>query len=242
MIPMSNPIYCDLGAGIATASDGTVYYVVHAAYTSSRYCGEYISPSGQTLPTIQAATAAAGGPTPAAIPTNDAESQWIAPLLTATPNANGEIIHAVLNGHSMWSIAIAYETKMDLIKELNNWPYDDVYVGQNLLIPTPESWALTPTATQTPTATAIEPAIMATQSKFTPTPTEKPTVTEIPLAAVGNQENPNPPSDEENNPIASLMMVVLLGAILVMVITFWQPWKTTHQPPEPEDPLTSRVE
>jgi len=245
MIPMANPIYCDLGAGVATASDGTIYYVVHAAYTSSRYCGEYVSPNGQTLPTIQAATAAAGGPTQESIPTDIAESQWIAPLMTVTPNANSELIHDVLNGHTMWSIAIAYETKMDFIKELNNWPYDDVYVGQKLYIPTPEYWALTPTVTPTATEAPIDPAIMATQSDSTPSPTitETAEATPTPNPIVGVIEENEPTAPDQSDPITTLLIVVLVGAVLVMGISLWQPWKTKIQPiQEPEDPLKTRVE
>lgn len=34
MIPMVKPAYQHIGAGVATAADGSIYYIVHAAYTS----------------------------------------------------------------------------------------------------------------------------------------------------------------------------------------------------------------
>ncbi len=245
MIPMTNPIYCDLGAGVATASDGSVYYVVHAAYSSTHSCGEYIGPNGITLPTIQSLTSQAGGSTPEAVPTNEAESQWMAPVLTVTPNENGELIHEVLYGHTLWSIAKEYGINYHSIKEINGMVSDDVYAGQELLIPTPEFWALTLTTTPTSTKISIEPVIVATQSKSTPTPTKfaqpTTTITNKPDQNILTENNSS--NNGETNSIGTMMMVVVFAAILIMGLSLWQPWKTREGiNKEEEDPLNTPVE
>lgn len=235
MIPMRNPIYCDLGAGVAQADDGTIYYLVHAAYTDTRYCGTYIGPHGETIPTIQAQTQQAGGE-PDEIPAG--QDDWMAPVITVTPNANGELRHEVLYGHTLWSIAITYGTKMELIKQLNGMWYDDVYVGQKLLIPTPEYFALTPTITPTPTEVPGNPASVATTSAATATQT--PTVTPGPNASMALQSG----AIQDSNGIATGQMIfIVLGiAVLSVILSLWQPWKPRKPDTEPEDPLHTRVE
>ena len=248
MIPMKNPIYCDVGAGVATTDDGTTYYVVHAAYTSRRYCGEYIGPYGKTLPTIQAETQQAGGSTPEAVPTEIA-SNWMEPVLTVTPNSNGELVHEVRYGHTLWTIATNYGTTVDLIKEMNGMYTDSVYVGQYLLIPTPAYFALTPSATLTPTGTKVDPMMMATQSTKDPKHTQTPTPTRTlpPKDAVEGQNNADNDNDaptdttQDAKSVDTMILVVFLVAAFVIVISFWQPWKSPPLPEE-EDPLNTRVE
>ena len=42
MIPAVQPAYCNIGAGTAIAPNGWTYYVLQAAYTAGKSCGEYI--------------------------------------------------------------------------------------------------------------------------------------------------------------------------------------------------------
>jgi uncharacterized protein YkwD/LysM repeat protein len=239
MIPMKNPIYGDLGAGIATAADGRVYYVVHAAYTSTHYCGEYIGPGGITIPTIQAGTREAGG-TPSDNPPDDDMSNWMQPVVKATPNANGELVHEVLYGHTLWTIAITYDTKIDLIKQMNGIYGDNIYPGDTLLIPTSEFLALsqTPTPAETPQSLAF--LTESTQPAATKTPTRTATTTPRPETLSVVAEEAAPPEEE---PMSTSGMILIVFAIAagVILLSFWQPWKPRTQP-EPEDPLTSKVE
>ena len=46
MRPAVNPAYCHVGAGVAQAANGRVYYILQAAYTSGQACGEYKSATG----------------------------------------------------------------------------------------------------------------------------------------------------------------------------------------------------
>jgi LysM repeat protein len=149
-IPVKNPIYCDVGAGVARGSDGTVYYVLQAAYHNKRTCGPYIAPDGSLLPWAYTATAFYANPTvPGQTQVAVNMPPWIMPVKTVTPDAEGKLVHKVQMGQSLWSIAIGYGIKILDIQRLNGMPSDweTVYAGQDLVIPT----SLTPYATQTVT-------------------------------------------------------------------------------------------
>ncbi len=132
MLPAIIPAYCHVGAGIATASDGTIYYVLQAAYTDVNSCGEYknvanppAEPGGSSAPSAPAGT-------PAPLPV----SQVIVPVKTATPDADGNTYHIVQPGQSFWSIAIAYRTTIKDLEYWNNLSREQgLAVGQKLLIP-----------------------------------------------------------------------------------------------------------
>ncbi|HSF83849.1 MAG TPA: LysM peptidoglycan-binding domain-containing protein, partial [Anaerolineales bacterium] len=115
MRPAVNPAYCHVGAGVAQAADGRYYYVLQAAYTSARACGEYKPVPG-------------GGPPPV--------SQVITPVNIATPDADGRIYHVVRAGQSFWSIAIAYQITIRDLEVWNNLSRENgLLVGQKLFIP-----------------------------------------------------------------------------------------------------------
>jgi LysM repeat protein len=90
------------------------------------------------------------------------------PLLTATPNPDGSVVHEVQPGQALWSIAIAYGVTLQDLYSLNGLSEGAVIrPGDKLVIiaaqPTP-----TPTQTLTPTGT------------LPPTPTRRPTSTHQP--------------------------------------------------------------
>jgi LysM repeat protein len=58
----------------------------------------------------------------------------VIPVTVATPNADGDVIHEVKPGQSLWQIAITYNAKIDEIKRLNDLYGDDIYPGTKLLI------------------------------------------------------------------------------------------------------------
>jgi LysM repeat protein len=120
MIPAVNPAYCNIGTGVAKASNGRTYYVLQAAYTSAKSCGEYKSPG--------------------TIPEEHAVSQWIVPVKIATPDADGNVYHEVAYGQSFWAIAIAYKITIRDLEIWNNLSRDSkLQVGQRLFIPGPNT-------------------------------------------------------------------------------------------------------
>jgi LysM repeat protein len=121
MIPAVNPAYCNIGAGVAKAANGQTYYILQAAYTSAKSCGEYKSVGGGS--TVQP-----GGVT--------GVSQIIIPVKIATPDVEGRVFHDVKAGQSLWAIAIAYKITIADLETWNNLSRDaKLQLGQRLFIP-----------------------------------------------------------------------------------------------------------
>jgi LysM repeat protein len=126
MIPAVNAAYCNIGAGVAKSSNGRTYYVLQAAYTSGKSCGEYTSTTGKT-------TKPGGSTDEGRVP---GVSQLIVPVKIATPDAEGRIYHVVQAGQSFWSIAIAYKITIKDLETWNNLSRDSkLQIGQKLFIP-----------------------------------------------------------------------------------------------------------
>lgn len=159
MYPMVNASYTHIGAGTYTASSGTTYYVVHAAYIAGG-SGSYT-----------AATSSSGSSNTVA--TTDL-SNYVQPVITSTPNVDGDIYHIVQYGQSLYTIATWYGVTVGKIKELNTLTSDAIYEGQKLLI------SILPTVTITPTRTATVPQPTRTQSPTSAPSTPRPTMTATP--------------------------------------------------------------
>jgi LysM repeat protein len=122
MRPAVNPAYCNVGAGVATASNGRIYFILQAAYVAGQECG---SPSSSP---------AGGTPQAGAIP--NPVSQIIIPVKIATPDAEGKVFHEVKAGQSFWSIAIAYQITIHDLEVWNNMSRTTpLQAGQRLFIP-----------------------------------------------------------------------------------------------------------
>jgi LysM repeat protein len=127
MIPAVNPAYCHVGAGVAKSPNGMTYYVLQAAYTSNKACGEYKPPEGFT-------------PQPGDEGGGTVISQVIVPVKIATPDADGNVYHIVEAGQSFWAIAIAYQITIKDLEIWNNLSKDSkLQIGQRLLIPGPNT-------------------------------------------------------------------------------------------------------
>lgn len=200
MLPMTNGNYVHVGAGVAIV-DGKVYYVLHAAYTS-----------GSSSP-----TRSPGSSTQAIATANSfATSQFIQPVITSTPNADGSVVHEVAAGQALWSIAIAYGVKIAELISLNKLPENPVLtIGQKLMVFTAPPPSATPTITQTTRVPTRTPT--STPVPKTPTPTATPTWTPTPT--------PRPlinwtPPDWLDNRVAGISLVaVSVVGLLALVLT-----------------------
>jgi len=127
--------------------------------------------------------------------TSVAESRSVVPAregpmavaILSTPNSNGDVIHEVQFGQTLWQLAIAYNVKIDQIKSLNSLFDNSIYPGNKLLI---KRGVVQPTAAhiETPTvdltrnstntllstATIIRSTLTATKV-MTPAPLSRPT-------------------------------------------------------------------
>jgi LysM repeat protein len=144
MRPAVEAAYCNIGAGVAQASNGRTYYVLQAAYVAGRACGSSSPGTGGTPQ-----SGVGSNPIP----------QVIVPVKIATPDADGRIYHVVQPGQSFWAIAIAYRITIQDIETWNNLSRNmPLQTGQRLFIPDKNTAGYaTPTprgmvATQTPDA------------------------------------------------------------------------------------------
>jgi LysM repeat protein len=173
----------EIGAGAAVVN-GRVYFVIDCARPKT---GGVLS---------EATSVVESG---AAVP---AEEALVGPVIQSTSDANGEIIHEVQSGQTLWQIAIAYGVKIDDIKRLNNILDNNIVPGAKLLI----NEAATPSAMPLETPT-LEAAVAALPSASI-TPALTITVTHIPIVPV-----------QQNNTrfmasVAAVIVLVIIGGSL----------------------------
>ncbi len=145
--------YRDIGAGCATDGRGATYYTIDAAY----YVGEAPPPPTQE------------GGTPA--PTATAVLP-VVPIVQATPNPDGSIIHIVRYGQTLSGIAYVYQVPLADLLRYNNMTLDTtLYPGQKIIVRPP---LITATPTATATATATDTPTPTPTATATPTPTVTP--------------------------------------------------------------------
>ena len=121
---MLSPNYFDIGGGVAIGSDGTIYYVIDTARPTSngRPQDDYTPEPAGTVVTGLTVNGTPG------------VEQFMVPVSLSTPNSGGLVIHDVKYGQTLWSIAIAYKTTIQEIRNLNDLPSNDIFSDQKLLI------------------------------------------------------------------------------------------------------------
>jgi uncharacterized protein YkwD len=201
MYPATNPNYTDIGAGVYAYGD-RVWYIIHAVYTSA---SAQHTPNSNTPNPTQLLNI--GTSTPYV-------SQLIIPVQTVMPDENGAVIHEVLPGQALWSIAIAYNTKIEDLVRLNNLNPSDptVYIGQKILVFEAVRTPVIPTGSPTIDPSKGSPTTTATlKPTKTKTATPKPTFTKI---------NPTPtttPTEvkKQNVVLSGIFQNKLVGVILI---------------------------
>jgi uncharacterized protein YkwD/LysM repeat protein len=167
-----------VGAGISQVS-GRYYYALDCAMSTGT--GQMQENAGAIIGVVAGTEVAAG---------DAAISQFMVPITRSTAGPDGNVIHKVQYGQTLWSIAIDYGTTIKSIKALNNLGESElVYQGQELIVligatPPPLS---TPTTASLPTGSPTLQAQPATpQIVFPFTAVAVPTQTEIVENSSGN--------------------------------------------------------
>jgi hypothetical protein len=186
--------YQDIGAGISSSTDewGVThyFYVIDAAMPTASGRQQNYTPLG--LLTATAFAKYAGTP------------QWMIPIVLSTARPDGDVIHDVQYGQTLWSLAIHYGTTIEQIKRWNNLQADVILPGQKLLI---LKGATQPVPTVTPST--LEPV---SRALHTPAPQLTVTMTFV--------EDPPRESGQllkQNSTIVAALLIsfsVLLGAIV----------------------------
>lgn len=131
-IASTNSSYCAIGAGVATGSDGSVYFIIQAAYPAGSKGCSYASGTGN------ASAAYAGSSASSSV------SQIVVSVVTSTPDESGYIFHEVKDGQTLWTISEAYGVTIAEIQAWNNLNGStSLSLGEKLLIPS--AGAATPT-------------------------------------------------------------------------------------------------
>ncbi len=200
MYPMVKASYTHIGAGTYTASSGITYYVVHAAYVAGG-SGSYTSP-----------TSSGSSGTVATADT----SNYVQPVITSTPNGDGDIYHVVQYGQTLYSIATWYGVTIETIKQLNSLTTDSIYEGQKLLI------SIKPTPTITPTRTATVPQPTRTPTVTKAPPTAAPTLT---ATATPKPSFPGMMARVDRQYLGlGLLVISAVGFLIVLLTMFLKPF------------------
>jgi len=176
---MLSPDRSDIGAAIAV-SDQTYIVIETALQTNS---GE-MQYDAYPILTALAQGGSLGG-------ADSSMPQYIIPVKRSTARPDGNVIHKVQYGQSLWSIAVTYNTTIDQIRAWNNLgDTTEIYDGQVLLVQMHATQPPPPTNTPQATVTAFFPATPTGYVNY-PTATGQPTATE---AGVSENEAKRPSS------------------------------------------------
>ncbi len=119
--------YTDVGAGVADQGNGRYVFVLDVCMVSGK-------PSPNRPTAVK--TPVDGDFTNNSIDSTLDTSQMMFAVVKSTPSPDGSVIHTVQYGQSLVQIALAYGTKVNEIRQLNNIPEDStlIYPDQKLII------------------------------------------------------------------------------------------------------------
>jgi uncharacterized protein YkwD len=184
----------EFGAGVATVEQNNatlVIYVVNFGHSGSAVIQPTITP---------------GGPTSTSAPI-------VQPVVTATPNPDGSVIHVVQYGQTLWAIADAYDIPLEDLLSMNNLTEDSaIFPDEELLIIPGDEEAQESTET-TDTPKTQEATVSPTPA---PTRTERKSPTPTLITAVPT-ENPNSNGNFFKNIFSGDTLWVGIGLIAVSV-------------------------
>ena len=149
----------DIGVGVAGSRNAygidQIYMVIETALRTGS--GQQQSEARDfltSLPTIIGGAQSING-TPVAL----SAAGYIVPVSLSTARPDGDVIHPVRSGQSLWSIAIHYGTTIEQIRRFNNLGVDNtIYQGQKLLVKKGATQpVITPTVTPIPSASPAAP-------------------------------------------------------------------------------------
>lgn len=150
--------------GVAVAVSDQIYIVLETALSTPS--GEHQGTAYDILTSIPVTQAACMGWTTQSAGYVDL-SQYSIPVAVSTARPDGDVVHEVQYGQTLWSIAIEYGTTIEQLKRLNGLTDDTVVPGWKLLVQKGATQPAPPTATL-----LLSPQSLA----HTPTPARSPTV------------------------------------------------------------------
>jgi len=109
-------------------------------------------------------------------------SDYAVPIIVSTARPDGDVIHEVQYGQTLWSLAEQYHVSIEQIKRLNGLVDDTILPGWKLLIQ--KAATQPPPVTDSPSAAVVSTSTSypTTIPYHTSTPTLTPTVPSVPLS------------------------------------------------------------
>jgi LysM repeat protein len=206
---MLSPDRSDIGAAVAVSDQ--IYIVLETALQTNS--GEMQFDAYPILTAI-AQGGSLGDP-------DNLVPQYIIPVKRSTARPNGNVIHKVQYGQSLWSIAVTYNTTIDQIRAWNNLGEStEIYDGQILLVQMGATQPPPPTTTPKITATAFMPVTPTAILAF-PTTTGQPTST----LSTENLSN-----EKKASPSRIGTGIVMFIALLVLILGLFSSWASTRSP------------
>jgi hypothetical protein len=134
------------------------------------------------------------------------------PIITSTPLAAGEIWHIVLEGETLWGIAVSYGVTMQAIQDLNGMTSEEttIYTGSKLLIKS----ASEPSMSTTLDSTTVDQIATSQQ----PTSTLSPTVTTTPSVSFTTSPSENESGLKNNMRTGEIVGLSVIGLGVLMII------------------------
>ncbi len=161
---MLSPNRSDIGAAVAVSDQ--IYVVLETALKTNS--GQHQSPAYDILTGIPMTQTICAGYFDGSIP------QYSIPIAVSAARPDGDVVHEVKYGQTLWSLADQYHVSVEEIKRLNGLIDDTIVPGWKLLI----QKAATQPAPVTPTFISNPPTQTATPFSFprwTATPSSTPT-------------------------------------------------------------------
>ena len=205
---MLSPDRSDIGAAIAVSDQ--IYIVLETALQTNS--GEMQFDAYEILTAI-----AQGG----YAGSDSSVPQYIIPVKRSTARPDGNVIHKVQYGQSLWSIAVTYNTTIDQIRAWNNLgETTEIYDGQILLVQMGATQPPPPTTTPLATLTAfstVTPAVVG--SGNSPTLTAQP--------------SPTQPGNNANEPARTSSPGLWVGIIVILALAAGAigTWVSTNRTP-----------
>jgi uncharacterized protein YkwD len=187
--------FTHIGAGISQGTNGYYYAVDCAAVTGS---GQMQDTTSSILTSVPSGAA-------------QGISQFMVPVIVNTAQPNGDVLHKVQYGQSLWSIAIEYDTTIKNIQALNNLGENSVILqGQELLVKKVAAQPAPPMVT----ATAFIPS--------TPTIAPTPTIS-LPISTITVMTTPlaNKPVVPNMNSSKLLVGILIFAAFVGAGVAVW---------------------
>jgi uncharacterized protein YkwD len=228
--------YQEIGAGVAANGSGYMYFTAVTGWVANGVAPP--TDSGSNLAGSAGTDSGSAPPIPIAVP-----------VIVATPQADGSIVHVIRTGQVLWTVAAVYGVPLEELLEINNLPENAlIFPGDEVLVKLPAGEGAVAEEEQEE-AVSVTPT-PRTRPTNTPRPTRTPpAATAIAAANLDSQQIPqqqpaaNAPASS-NDAVRWIVLIAFSSIFLVFLSSFFmrktqaEISSAKEQPTPNNDPLT----